>query len=327
MADPPAVSVIVPTKNRWPILSRTALPSALGQEGVELEVVIVDDGSTDETAGRLAELASTDARVRVLRHDSSAGVAAARNAGITAARAPWVAFLDDDDVWSPRKLAAQLEAAARAGTSWVYSGAIAVTRDGDVLYEYYFPEPAIVADQLRRSAVVPAGASNVVARAEVIRELGGFDEQLSMLADWDLWIRLSETDRPASLRDVHVAVLYHSGSGHAVTDQSAELELLIRKHAARTPPVVDSIPTFSATDDGWRVSTAGRAFTGRLRGSTRATGGDTAVPTNALRALDALLGKRIGSRIVSRGVGRDGSSPAVAPPTWLVQAPYFHDRG
>ncbi|MFO7572207.1 MAG: glycosyltransferase, partial [Gaiellaceae bacterium] len=67
MAEAPDVSVVIPTRNRWSLLSATALPAALGQEGVELEVVVVDDGSTDETTRRLHELQDADSRVRIVR--------------------------------------------------------------------------------------------------------------------------------------------------------------------------------------------------------------------------------------------------------------------
>jgi glycosyltransferase involved in cell wall biosynthesis len=97
----PAVSVVVPTYNRARLLE-ASLGSLLAQEGVDFEVVVVDDGSTDDTRARLAGVA--DARVRVL-HRPHAGIAAARNAGIAAARAPLVAFHDSDDVALPGRLA------------------------------------------------------------------------------------------------------------------------------------------------------------------------------------------------------------------------------
>ena len=103
---------MIPTRNRWALLSR-ALASVLEQEDVTLEVVVVDEGSTDETPERLAAL--TDERVRALRNDSPTGVANARNRGISAARGEWVAFLDDDDFWAPTKLRAQLDGCADAG--------------------------------------------------------------------------------------------------------------------------------------------------------------------------------------------------------------------
>ena len=107
----PQISVVIPTHGRWPLLQR-ALQAALGQQDVEVEVVVVDDGSPDETAARLAQI--DDARLRVVHHAVATGVSRARNDGIAAARAPWLAFLDDDDLWAPRKCADQL-AAAHAG--------------------------------------------------------------------------------------------------------------------------------------------------------------------------------------------------------------------
>src|SRR5919199_1938923 len=93
-----AVGVVIPTRDRWPLV-RTALASALAQEGVGTRVVVVDDGSTDRTAQELGAL--KDGRVQVLRHDRPRGVSAARNHRLAQGSAPWVSFLDDDDVWAP----------------------------------------------------------------------------------------------------------------------------------------------------------------------------------------------------------------------------------
>ena len=106
----PAVSVVIPTRDRWPLLA-TTLASALGQDGVALEVVVVDDGSA--TAAPVVP-PFDDPRVRIARNDRSLGVAGARNRGIEAARGEWIAFLDDDDVWAPAKLRRQLDAATAA---------------------------------------------------------------------------------------------------------------------------------------------------------------------------------------------------------------------
>ena len=105
------ISVVIPTHNRSALLSRT-LASALAQRGVEMRVIVVDDGSRDETAAMLARVG--DPRLTILRHEQARGVSAARNAGIAAATGEWVAFLDDDDLWSPTKLAEQVSAATDA---------------------------------------------------------------------------------------------------------------------------------------------------------------------------------------------------------------------
>ena len=125
----PDVTVVLPTRDRWPLLSR-ALASVFAQEAVTLEVVVVDEDSTDETPRKLATIA--DERLRVVRNSPARGVAAARNRGIGEARGSWTAFLDDDDVWAPHKLRTQLEAAARPEVDLVYAGAVVIDGDGAV---------------------------------------------------------------------------------------------------------------------------------------------------------------------------------------------------
>src|SRR4051794_3960548 len=105
---PPTVSVVIPTRDR-PAQLTAAVASALEQRGVDVEVVVVDDGSRGTAREVIAGLAGGP--VRILRHEAPRGVSAARNAGIAAAAAPWIALLDDDDLWAPSKLAMQLEAA------------------------------------------------------------------------------------------------------------------------------------------------------------------------------------------------------------------------
>src|SRR5207248_7970393 len=182
------VTVIIPTRDRWPLLSVT-LRSALAQEDVALEVVVVDDGSTDETPERLAS--ESDERVRVIRHPESRGVAAARNSAIEAARGEWIAFLDDDDLWAPHKLHTQLAAADERDAAWVYSSALVVDDRRSVLDVIDAPDPDRLLALLLAYNPMPAGASNVVARTKVVRDLGGQDETLSHFAGWDLWIKLA----------------------------------------------------------------------------------------------------------------------------------------
>lgn len=226
------VSVVIPTHNRWNLLSTRALRSALMQEDVEHEVIVVDDGSVDETPERLAEI--DDPRVTVIRHEPGRGVARARNAGIDRARGTWVAFLDDDDSWSPRKLRAQLDAIAARQGDFAYAGVVSVDASGEVIHDYPVPAPETLRRDILASCVIPAGPSNVLARTDLVRSVGGFDAGLSHLADWDLWIRLAQAGRPVACDEVLVAYLEHLDGMSLFLPSAAfaELDFLARKHRA-----------------------------------------------------------------------------------------------
>lgn len=202
----PDVTVAIPTRNRTDLLSRT-LRSVLGQTDVACEVVVVDDGSGPEQAKRVAALAGR--RVRVVRNETSQGVASARNRGAAAGRGQWVAFCDDDDVWAPGKLARQLRAARAAGSSWVYTGAVKFS-DGPLVWQIMPPpDPEDVQSRLAHKNIIPAGASNVLAKRRTFLDLGGFDAALRHLADWDAWLRLLEHGPPARAAGVSVGYRLH----------------------------------------------------------------------------------------------------------------------
>jgi glycosyltransferase involved in cell wall biosynthesis len=205
----PDVTVVIPTHNRMELLALT-LRSALRQGGVDLEVVVVDDGSTDGTAATVERLG--DPRVRLVRHAAPLGVSSARNAGIAEARGRWVAFLDDDDLWAPEKLAQQLEATAASQRAWAYAGTVNVDHRLRILEGGPPPAPERVLELLGRYNPVPAGASNVVVRTETLARVGGFDPGLRRTEDWDLWIRLACDGLPAVVSHPLVAYRMHPQS-------------------------------------------------------------------------------------------------------------------
>jgi glycosyltransferase involved in cell wall biosynthesis len=230
----PVVSVIIPTRNRWQLLSTHALPSALEQQDVELEVVIVDDASEDETRARLSELG--DPRVRVVSHASRKGLGAARNSGAVAARGVWLSFLDDDDLWAPRKLRAQIDAATALGRDWAYGRAIVVDAELRVIGVHPFPEPEHVERLLHGGNHVPGGGSNVIVRADMHRRVGGFDEELRYFEDWDFWLRLVTRGLPAACPEIMVARVEH-GQNMLFRDRAnvlADFERLLSKHRGVT---------------------------------------------------------------------------------------------
>src|SRR6188474_1008516 len=133
---PPKVSVVIPVFNR-PAAVRRAIDSVLAQTVQDFEIIVVDDGSTDGTAA--AVTAIQDPRITLVKHDQRRGGSAARNSGIRASIAPYVAFLDSDDEWLPSKLERQLEVFENGkedlglvytGADWVYSDGTARTFRG-----------------------------------------------------------------------------------------------------------------------------------------------------------------------------------------------------
>jgi glycosyltransferase involved in cell wall biosynthesis len=196
---------------------------------VNLEVVVVDDGSEFPLVGRVNEL--SDPRVEVVRNDTSRGVSGARNIGIEHATGDWVAFCDDDDLWAPDKLADQLAAATRTRCSWVYAGDVNIDDRLRIIGGGPPPPPEIVMADLVRYNAVPSGASNVVVRADVLAQVGVFDEGLKRVEDWDLWLRLARTGSPASVPRPLVAYRFHPGNAPAETASFvAEPMLLAKRH-------------------------------------------------------------------------------------------------
>ncbi|MEJ7799568.1 MAG: glycosyltransferase [Ilumatobacter sp.] len=204
-----SVTVVIPTKNRRNLLART-LFSVLRQHGVELSVIVVDDGSDDDTAAFVR--AHPDSRVQLVRHERSRGVSCARNAGLERVQSRWASFVDDDDVWSPSKLQHQLAAVRESdGSRWSASGAAFIDSDNSVLWIQH-PVASPVLPALLRINTIPGGGSGVLVETEFVVAVGGFDADLSILADWDLWIRLAQGGEPALVPATDIGYYQHATS-------------------------------------------------------------------------------------------------------------------
>lgn len=182
----PAVSVIIPTFNRRRLVQQ-AIDSVLAQEFGDYELIVVDDGSTDDTA---AALAVYGGRIRVL-HQPRRGVSAARNTGIQAAKASLIAFLDSDDLWLPTKLGRQTAFFQARPDALICQTEEIWIRDGvrvNPAKKHRKRSGMIFERSLELCLVSP---SAVMMRRHLLDEAGLFDERLPACEDYDLWLRIS----------------------------------------------------------------------------------------------------------------------------------------
>jgi glycosyltransferase involved in cell wall biosynthesis len=272
----PEVSVVVPTHNRSSLL-RLTLQSVLWQRNVDLEVVVVDDGSTDDTAEVVAGL--RDGRVRIVRHDRPQGVAAARNRGAEEATAEWITFLDDDDLWARDKLVRQLQAARKTGRGWVYTGAVSVDDDLKVLGGMPPPSPERIVELLPGFNAVPGGGSNVVVHRDTLAGAGRFDSRLRNTEDWEMWIRLAKLGPPAWVCSPLVAKRAHNRNSSLDTREILAGSLLIeRLHEGRLDRGITYRWLAKSCMRTGRRATAARYFAAAaLRGQGRNVAGDLRV--------------------------------------------------
>ncbi|WP_245180502.1 glycosyltransferase family 2 protein [Haloarcula amylovorans] len=224
MSDRPRVSVVIPAYNREALIGR-AIDSALAQTVDAIEVLVVDDGSADGTERVVTGF--DDSRVRYLAHETNRGVSAARNTGVEAASGEYVAFLDSDDEWLPRKLDRQLALLDSRGEGWVGAYCDVVTADRSTagrlaaaVSESVFRSKAPreggreLAESLLSMQVFMGPGSTLLAKRDALRGTGGFDEGLSIYEDWDLVLRLLAAGRVAYV-DEALAVTHFTGDAPA----------------------------------------------------------------------------------------------------------------
>lgn len=245
----PRLSVVIPSRNGLDTLPR-ALASVLAVPVAELEVIVVDDGSTDGTGAWLAEQSARDPRVIGLRRDSGHGVSAARNAGIAAARAPVLGFLDADDVWYSEAIARRLAwHEAHPETVLSFSEHQTLLPDGSVRETWAGYSPRYRRFLGQRTGIVPLGAqgfallagenpvctSSVLASRAAVQAAGGFDASLRQAEDWDLWIRLAQQGPVVASADAELLHADRPGSlSHKVAERVACMREVVRRHRAET---------------------------------------------------------------------------------------------
>lgn len=277
----PAITVILPTHNRAKMLSR-ALASVLTQDFAPFEVIVVDDGSEDETAALLSR--QDDARVHVLRHGHALGAAGARNSALGLARAPVIAFLDDDDEMLPGFLAETV--AAHAGSPDIdlcWTGVVFQHADGRRQIQDWHRFAGS-----RRFVNRLAGCCGISLKRQRLLAMGGFDTGFRIAEDTDLFMRLVEAGarwrcipKPLMKVDVHPgASLSRSGDSEL---HIAHLRRLFARHSA----LIDSDPYIWRQYHGSLTNHLYRA--GRIAEARRELKGMLARPVSLPLALETFL--------------------------------------
>jgi glycosyltransferase involved in cell wall biosynthesis len=180
------VSVVIPTFNRARWVT-DAVESVIGQDFTDWELIVVDDGSTDQTEAALEPYADVLRYTRI----PHAGVGAARNVGLRAGSGPWVAFLDSDDLWLRQKLSRQLQALQASPHTplchtdeiWIRNGRRVNPRKRHRKYGGWIFEKCL--------PLCLISPSSVLISRELLEEVGGFDEGLPACEDYDLWLRVT----------------------------------------------------------------------------------------------------------------------------------------
>lgn len=240
----PTFSVIMPVYNHAGYLVAAA-ESVLAQTRDDWELCIVDDGSTDGS-GRLAdELAARDERISAV-HQPNAGPAAARNAALARTTAPWLTYIDSDDVWLPDALAGYGEfIAANPGVKFIYGYRHRLNADGTVTelpgeFQQRPTGPAELFARMYLSHIC------VCYRRELIDRAGGYDERLRTCEDYELYLRLSlltpltPLGKPTGLRRRHATNISRQ-SGHSRLLQAMILQRFIDRQGGRNAVPADVV--------------------------------------------------------------------------------------
>ncbi len=221
------VSAIIPAFNASETIGR-AIESVMIQQVDSIEIIIVDDGSTDSTWQVLTTLAQANSLIRLIKMQENRGVSAARNAGIQAANGKFLAFLDADDVWLPGKLKKQLAEIYRdPSISLVSCNSKLVSESGEFLKEGHKNRPPVEGANAWKTLLIYnfIPTPTVLTYRHLVLELGGFDENLQVGEDLDLWIRLALRGKVIVLNEI--LINYFDSAGSLMKRHHAQSQLIV----------------------------------------------------------------------------------------------------
>lgn len=304
----PEISIIIPTYNRADLVGRS-IQSVLGQTFSDFEIIVVDDGSDDNTEAVIKGLQEQDKRIKYSRHSRNQGGAAARNTGIKAARGQYVAFQDSDDTWEPEKLEKQIQIFAHAPeeVGIVYTD-MWRRRAGK---RKYIPSPDIRSEesiiyQQALIRVLGIGIGTAMIKRTCFDRVGMFDESLRRFIDLELFIRLSEYYCFRHIKEPLINYYYDgkriSGNDEALIEAN---ELILKKHAHHISGDKKSLAKFQ-----YRMANilCQNGNVGQWRGFLlKAVKADPYNPRYLIAIFASLSGKRVYNSMINLWLGIQGA--------------------
>ncbi len=230
----PTVSIVIPTYNRAHLVGRS-VKSVLNQNYQDFEIIIVDDGSSDNTEDVIEKFQEQDDRIKYIRHKTNRGGAVARNTGIQAAKGKYIAFQDSDDTWEPEKLEKQMRVFehALAEVGVVYTD-MWRRREGK---RKYIPSPEIKPEEgiVYKQALIRVlgiGIGTAMIKRECFNRVGMFDESLHRFIDLELFVRLSKY---YYFQHIKEPLINYYDAGKRISGNDEALieanELILKKHS------------------------------------------------------------------------------------------------
>ena len=212
------ISVILPTYNGERFINR-AISGVLNQSYSDLELLVLDDGSTDNTSAIVQGIAQGDPRVRYIKNEKNLGIQKSLNKGLREAKGAWIARIDDDDQWTDKEKIDKQVNFLKTHKGYILLGTGLITQDtkGKELYRFYNPRK----DRDIRKKILYRNCfshSTVMFSKEAALKAGGYSESAHALhiEDYDLWLRLGMIGKFANIRDYAVRLTIHKSSISAV---------------------------------------------------------------------------------------------------------------
>lgn len=228
---------MIPTYNRL-LLVQQAIASVVAQTYTNWELIVADDGSDDGTTEAIRSL--NNSLISVLHLQHSGNIAITRNAGARAGSGPWIAFLDSDDVWVPRRLEIQIQKLLREGKNWGYGGFELMNKEMRTIPNkagIFRPLSGWIAKEVLTTEASVAIGTLLLERA-LFDEVGGFnaDPELLYREDYELVLRLSLKAETLAIPDILVRIREHEGRSTNAFEYAHERTASVYEHFIRTHP-------------------------------------------------------------------------------------------